>query len=134
VTTPILPVGKIVYVCDDVVADPLSHKPSVLNLWEIIRVHDEASFPYTLEKICVVALMRGGKGDVRFRADVVRADTLYVIRRSRDYVVSFSDRLQSKLVAIRLKDVSLPGPGPYLVELFCDGNFFDDYPIAVFPS
>lgn len=61
-TMVLLPVGKIVYVCDDVVADPVSHKPSVLNLWEVVRVPAGASFPYTLEKLCVVSLMRDGQG------------------------------------------------------------------------
>jgi hypothetical protein len=62
----LLPVGKIVYVCDDVVADPVSHKPSILNLWEVVRVPLGGSFPYTLGKVCVVALMRDGEGEVRF--------------------------------------------------------------------
>jgi len=61
-TTVLLPVGKIVYVCDDVVADPVSHKPSILNFWEVVRVPAEASFPYTLEKLCVVALISDGQG------------------------------------------------------------------------
>src|SRR5579872_3884575 len=85
----LLPVGKIVHVSDDVVADPVSHKPSILNLWEVVRIPEGASFPYTLGKVCVVALMRDGQGEVRFRADVVQADTAEVIRRSQEYPVSF---------------------------------------------
>ena len=132
--TVLLPVGKIVYVCDDVITDPVSHKPSVLNIWEIVRVPAEASFPYTLGTLCLVALMRDGQGEVRFRVDVVRADTTDVIRRSKDYPVRFVDRQRSTLVAIRLKEVIFPQPGAYLVELFCDGAFVDDLPISVLGS
>jgi hypothetical protein len=130
-TAVLHPVGKIVYVCDDVVADPVSHKPSVLNLWEVVRIPAGASFPYTLGKMCVVALMRDGQGEVRFRADLLRADTLEVIRRSKDYLVNFVDRHRSTLVAIRLKEVLFPQPGLYLVELFCEGTFVDDQLISV---
>jgi Family of unknown function (DUF6941) len=107
----LLPVGEVVYVCDDVVSDPASRKPSILNLWEIVRVPHGSSFPYILPKLCVAALMRDGEGEVRFRADVLRADTSAVVRRSQDYPVRFTDRQRSTLVVIRLKDVAFPEPG-----------------------
>jgi hypothetical protein len=129
----LLPVGKIVYVCDDVVADPVSHKPSILNLWEVVRVPAGASFPYTLAKVCVVALMRDGEGEVRFRADVLRAGTSAVVRRSQDHPVRLIDRRRSTLVVIRLRDVTFPEPGAYLVELFCEDVFVDDQLITVLP-
>jgi hypothetical protein len=127
----LLPVGKILHVCDDVVADPTSHKLSILNLWELVRVPVGASFPYTLGRICVVALMSDGQGEARFRAEVVRADTGTTIRRSPDYTVHFTDRQRSALVVIRLKDVLFPGAGVYLVELYCEGVFVDDRFISV---
>ena len=133
-TTVLHPTGKIVYVCDDVVADPVSHKPSILNLWEVVRLPAGESFPYTLGKMCIVALMRAGQGEVRFRADLLRADTLEVVRRSKDYLVQFVERHRSKLVVIRLKEVTFPQPGPYLVELFCEGAFVDDHLISVHSS
>jgi hypothetical protein len=52
--------------------------------------------------------MRDGEGEVRFRADVVRADTVEVIRRSQDFHVRFTDRRRSTLVVIRLKDITYP--------------------------
>src|SRR5260221_381072 len=130
----LLPVGKIVHVCDAVVADPVSHKPSILNLWEVVRVPSGASFPYTLGKLCVVALMRDGHGETRFRVDILRADTNEVVRRSQNYSVQFTDRHRSTLVVIRLKEVTFPEPGAYLVELFCEGVFIDDQLISVLPG
>ena len=130
-TMALHPVGKIVYICDDVVADPVSHKPSILNLWEVVRIPAGAPFPYTSGKMCVVALMRDGQGEIRFRSDLHRADTREVIRRSKDYLVQFVDRHRATLVVIRLEDVTLPQPEPYLVELFCEGAFVDDQLISV---
>src|SRR5687767_15139108 len=120
------PIGKLLHVCDEVIADPDSHKPSLLNLWEVVRPPEGAAFPFTLGKVCAVALMRDGSGEARFQADIVRADSDEVIRRSREYTVSFTDRRRSTLVVIRLKDVTFPAPGPYLVELYCEGVFVDD--------
>jgi hypothetical protein len=45
----LLPVGKVVYVCDEVVADPDSHEPSILNLWEVVRGPPGA---YLVELFC----------------------------------------------------------------------------------
>jgi hypothetical protein len=125
------PVGKVVHVCDDVIVDSVSHKPTLLNLWEIVRIPVGSVFPYTLGKVCIVALMRGGLGEGPFRVDVSRTDTNDVIRRSRDYPVNFGDRRSSRLVVIRLVDVVFPTPGAYLLELFCEGLFVDDRLIEV---
>lgn len=78
--------------------------------------------------------MRDGQGDARFRADVIRADSLEVVRRSQDYSVRFTDRQRSALVVIRLKDVTFPEPGAYLVELFCEEVFVDDQLISILPQ
>jgi hypothetical protein len=118
----LFPIGKIMHVCDEVIADPLTKKPSLLNLWEVVRIPHGGSFPYTLGKLCVAALMRDGEGEARFRADVVRADTIEVVRRSQDFRVRFTDRRGSTSVVIRLKDITFPAPGAYLVELFCEGR------------
>jgi hypothetical protein len=131
---PLLPVGKVVHVCDDVVADPISHKPSILNLWEVVRLPQGATFPYTLGKLCVAARMSDGQGEIRFRVDVLRADTTEVIRQSRDYSVRFANRHRSTLVVVRLRDVTFPAPGTYLVQLFAEGAFIDDQSISVLPA
>jgi hypothetical protein len=62
---------------------------------------------------------------------LLRADTTTVVRRSKDYPVRFTDRRRSTLVVIRLKDVTFPEPGAYLVELYCENQFVDDRLITV---
>ncbi len=130
---PLLPVGKIVHVCDDVVADPASRKPSILNLWEVVRPPQGATFPYTLGKLCLAARMSDGQGEIRFRVDIVRADTTEVIRQRQDCAVRFTNRHRSILVVIRLGDVTFPAPGNYLVQLIAEGTFIDDQSISVLP-
>ncbi len=133
----LLPVGKIVQICDEVITDPLSQKPSLLNLWEVVRLPE---FPHTLGKICVVALMRDFQGAAWFRADLLllRDDAIEIVRRSREFEVQFTDRRRSRLIIIRLKDVVFDASGEYLVEFHCKNrlddafHFIDDRSITVF--
>ena len=131
--TPLLvfPLGKILYVADDVILLPGSNKPSVVNLWEVVRLPAGATFSYTLAKLCAIAWMRDGFGTAQFRVDIVDAASNTVVRRSQTYPVTFHDRRRSALVKIQLQDVVLPHPGTYLVEFFCENQFIDDQPIEV---
>jgi hypothetical protein len=132
----LLPLGKILHICDDVVTDPVSHKPSLLNLWEVVRL---PRFPHTLGKLCVVALMRDFQGPVWFRADLLllRDYAIEFVRRTGEFEVAFTDRRQSRLVVIRFKDVVFDDSGEYLVELHCKSgseetfHFIDDRSISV---
>lgn len=126
----VFPLGEILYVADDVAQLPGSTRPSVINLWEIVRVPAGATFPYTLGKVCAVAWMRDGLGPAVFRVDVVD-DRGTLIRRSQTYTYSFPRRPRSALVVVRLLDGVLPRPGVYLVELFCQNPFIDDPRIEV---
>ena len=74
------PLGKVVMVCDDVVADPASHKASILNVWEVVRVPEGKVFPYTLQKVVLVAMLRDGQGSVTFQAVIRRAGSGESIR------------------------------------------------------
>jgi len=125
------PLAKCLFICDDVVSDPVSGKPSILNSWEIVRVPPGAAFPYTLGKIVIVAQLRGGLGDIRFRVGVVRADDLEPILPSVRPLVNFPDRLTSRWLVGRFRDVVFPEPGGYLVQLYCEGDFVDDRLITV---
>ena len=49
--SPIRPVAKVVYVCDDIIGDPVSGKVSVLNLWDTISLPHYAEFPHRLPKV-----------------------------------------------------------------------------------
>jgi hypothetical protein len=132
-TEPIKPVAKVVYVCDDVIADPQTGKVSLFNLWDTIRVPAGGSFPYCLAKVCVFAWWRDGLGNVRTRIDIVEASTETVIRRTGDCVIDFEDRTTSVFARYRFENCVFPAPGYYYVELYCEDEFVDDQIIRVLP-
>ncbi|MBA4063839.1 MAG: hypothetical protein C0501_09030 [Isosphaera sp.] len=128
----IKPVLKGVYVCDDVVANPAGGKPMVVNLWNAVRVPAGGTFPYTLKKLCVFAWLRGGRGRVTFRIDLIRTATGARVGHARVSEYDFTDPNASVYGRFLLEDVVFPAAGRYPVEFFCDGEFFDDQPIQVY--
>ena len=126
----IIPVVKKIFVCDDVIGDPVSGKASVLNVWNAIRVPSH-SFPYALGKVCVFAQFRGGVGAISTHVEIVQANTGKLVRRSKAFVLSFVDRTISFRTKIELEDVVFPAAGVYFVEMFCNHQFVDDQPIRV---
>lgn len=123
--SPVIPVVKSVYVCDEVVRDPNSGKVSLLNLWDTIRLPASASFPYQLKKVCVFAWMRHGRGRVRCRIEIVQAATEAVILRTTDFLLDFTNRL-TQFASFRLDRVRFPAPGYYYIEVYCEDQFIDD--------
>jgi hypothetical protein len=51
----IKPIVKGIYVCDDVVGNPVGGKPMIVNLWNTFRPPAGSAFPYMLKKLCVFA-------------------------------------------------------------------------------
>jgi hypothetical protein len=125
------PVLKGVYVCDDVVGNPVGGKPMIVNLWNAVRVPAGAAMPYTLKKVCVFAWLRGGRGRVTFRIEVVEMATGLRLGQSRFFGYEFTDPNATLYGRFMLEDVTFPSPGSYTVEFFCDGEFLDDQPIRI---
>lgn len=125
----ILPVVKGIYVCDDVVGNPDGGKPMVVNLWDTVRA--PAGLPHTLPKLCVFAWLRGGRGRVTFRIDVVRASTNVQIRDSVLFEHEFTNPNLSLWGRFMLSDVTFYAGDRYLVELYCNDEFVDDQVINV---
>jgi hypothetical protein len=130
-TLLVFPLAKVAYVVDEVVVLPGSTKPTLLNVWEVIRVPVGAKFPYTLGKVCAVAWMRDGLGQAEFRVDIVDEASNSVIWRTPTLIVSFPNRLKSRLIVTRMLHVVFPYPGVYLLEFFCDNQFMDDQRIEI---
>ncbi|MCI0460540.1 MAG: hypothetical protein L0Z62_26600 [Gemmataceae bacterium] len=128
---PVRPVAKRVYVCDDVIGDPSSGKVNLFNLWDAVRVPADASFPYSLAKVCVFVWWRDGFGKVRTRVDIVQASTETVIRRTRDCILDFEQRTDSVFARYKIENCTFPEPGYYYVEVYCEGEFVDDQILRV---
>jgi hypothetical protein len=127
----IRPVLKGVYVCDDVIGNPVGGKPMVVNLWDTVRVPSGGAFPYTWAKLCVFAWLRGGRGRVQFRIEVVRSETGERVGNPRYFAHEFTDPNRSAYGRFMLTGVTFPAPGRYTVEFFCDNEFLDDQVVHV---
>jgi len=132
VAAAIIPLAKRMVVCDDVVGGP-SGKPTIVGIWNRLRLPAGASFPYTLGKLCVYVYWRGGLGQVRSHIEVVNAMTGAILVRTSDFTLSFPTRSWTVHGRYLLPDVEFPGPGEYFVEMFCEGVFVEDQSIEVVP-
>lgn len=122
----VIPVGKIVYVCDDVLEDPASGKTHVLGIFNTVRAGGADAYPYRLGRLCVFAQLTGGAGQVPVRVDIVNGKTQKVVFRSQEGSLDFSGRHTEVAVCFRILDGSFPEPGVYFVELCCGDTFIDD--------
>lgn len=114
------PVAKRILVYDDVVGDPTTGRPTVLNIWETVRPPAGKSFPYTLAKLCVFVCWRDGYGAVNTRIDIVRAVDNTVVQRTRDIQIDFPHPNFTRYVRYKIDDCEFPESGYYVVELHCD--------------
>lgn len=127
----IRPVAKGVYVCDDVIGDPASGKPMLVNLWDTYFVRPDAVFPVRVQKLCVFAWLRGGRGTVGVRVDIVQARTGQLIGRTRTLEVDFSEPNRSMYTRMMIPNFPFPEAGVYVVEVYCDSVFLDDQPVQI---
>jgi hypothetical protein len=122
----VVPLGKIVYVCDDVLQDPASGKVHVLGVFNAIRPPSGTGYPYHLPKLCVFAQLTGSIGVGTVQARAMDASTGQEVFASPQYQVNFPGGQSILTVVIRLSDCLFPQPGVYLVQLFSQGAFIDD--------
>jgi hypothetical protein len=126
------PIAKRVYICDDLVFDPVSGKVSLLNVWDAIRVPSEVEFPYVLDRIGVFVWWRDGSGKVSTRVEVVQASSGRVIRKTKNCSVNFEGRSTSIYGRYTIQNCRFPDPGYYHIEVFCENEFVDDQIIRVY--
>lgn len=123
-----IPLAKSVYICDDILVDPVRVKPHLIGILNSIR---PPTFPHILKKLNVFAQMRGGSGRVECIVRVVNAADGSVVFESSPHAMSFSDRLETQYFILRVTNVGLQKPGEYWVELWCEGVFLDDAVLQV---
>ncbi len=71
----VMPLGKIVYVCDDVVVDQAAGKLDILGAFNALRPPDGENYPFYQDHLCVFAQFAGGLGPTVVEAKVVDAST-----------------------------------------------------------
>ncbi|MGL4553597.1 MAG: DUF6941 family protein [Gemmataceae bacterium] len=127
----VTPLGKIVYVCDDVLQDPVVGKFHILGAFNFVRIPPDGSFPYRLDRLCVFAQLAGGLGTSLVEVKVIEAAAGSELFGSPAYRVTFRGGNSVTSVLIRMLNCPFPGPGTYLVQLYCQGEFLDDRRLTV---
>jgi hypothetical protein len=125
------PTAKKVLLCDDVVYDSTLGKPSVLNIFNTIRVPADQAFPYRIKKFGVFAAMRDGLGSVNVYVQFVRTSDMRVVRQTQPVVFDFPSRAFTVYAVLRFADILIPGPETYFVEMYCDDELIDDQPLQI---
>jgi len=123
---PLNPMGKVMYLCDEVLRDPTSGKISFLGIFDDVISTPALGFPFRLGRICLAAQLVGGSGYVAVDVDIVEAATQNLVRTAGPFIVHFPSRRQIVTVQIRILDVLFPAAGEYFVELYSHGVFLDD--------
>lgn len=120
------PLGKIVYVCDDVVQDPVTRKLDIQGACTALEPPAGVGYPYTLHQLCVFAQLTGGRGQAVLEVKVVDAATGEEVFGSPSYQIQFPGGQSLTTVLIRMQECPFRRRGVYLVQLFCQRVFVDD--------
>src|SRR3954466_11270283 len=123
-STSIPPVAKAMWLCDAVVEDPGSRKVSVLGAFNSIR--EVAAYPFQLPRLCIVALLSGGLGELTLQLDIVRDADQTLLYSMADRPIRFATRHSMVYACFRFEQFTFPAPGVYQIELYCQGQFIDD--------
>ena len=123
---PVNPIGKVVYICDEVLRDPGSGKVSILGIFDDVVLPPGAVYPFRLGRMCVAAQLVGGSGVVPLHVEIVEGAMRSIVRAAGPYTVRFPTRHHIVTVSIRILDVLFPAAGTYFVELYSQGVLLDD--------
>jgi hypothetical protein len=118
---PVIPVGKIAYLCDEVLQGPASGKTSYLGIFEDVVPPPDAAYPYKLGRLCVAAQLAGGFGVSAIHVEVVQSATQRVIRASGPFRVPFPGRRRVVTICVRLLCL-VPGPRGVLCRTLQSGR------------
>jgi Family of unknown function (DUF6941) len=118
----IVPVAQALYLCDGHISFPRG-KTDLMGLFNSIR---PAGYPHVQKHFVVFARLLQGLGNVPFYVEIRLASTQQLIHVSSTHTLVFPDRDTLVEMALTMKDVPFPGPGIYLVELYCDAQWVAD--------
>ena len=123
----LLPVAKPFLLCDDVIANPTTGKPHIVNLWDTVTVPPTASWPFTLPKLCLFAWLRDGLGTTRFRFELVNLSTGKLAARPWTQSVQLRHPLDSLYAKFLLPNVEFASPGYDSIKVHWNGEIADDH-------
>ncbi len=124
--SPIMAVAKVLYLCDDVLHDPVKGKIHMIGVFNTIRVEDPATFPFQPKRICVVVQFIGGAGEIPIRVDITDTANDRVIYSVAGGPLRFPSRRTTVYACVRITECVFPAPGYYIVEFYANDIFVED--------
>jgi uncharacterized protein DUF6941 len=118
----IIPFAKALYLCDGHISFA-NQKTDLIGLFNSIRA---PTYPHIQRHFVIFAQLIGGLGQVPFYFDVTFTQTGQLIHTTNTQIATFPSRSKVVQLAYTMQGCSFPTPGPYLVELFCDGQWVAD--------
>lgn len=103
-------------ICDQVIIDEHSKKPSLIGSFTGLAVDD---FPSDAQRFSVCASLTGTSGNGRIEVRVVQLATGDEIYRQGGGL-NLGDRTDIVNVFFRVRRIRFPAPGFYLIQLFVD--------------
>jgi hypothetical protein len=126
----LIPVVKSIYLCDEFISDSPSGKISMVGVFDAFRPSVSVP-PFALGRLCVVAQLVGGIGDVPINVEVSDSVTGNLVFGSTTQTLRFPTRHTTVYCCVRLYNCRFPSPGLYFVELYARGQFLDDRRLRV---
>jgi hypothetical protein len=110
--------------CDDVRRED-NGKLMLIGLFEMIGSH---VYPFTYPGMAIVNRWNNGLGDHTQRIRIVDADNKALVETA-DSPVKLADMMAAVTAVSLLRNIQVPRPGRYWVEVMLDGDLKQRYPL-----
>ena len=113
------PVLSPLVVCDTIIHDRDTNKPSLIGVFSWIAAHQ---FPVQHPCLCVYSRVTDAQGDYVFRLELVRLESMEIIGEANGEA-KIPDRLMYNEIIFELNGLVFPAVGQYEFRLYADGTF-----------
>jgi hypothetical protein len=110
------PTGLAIVVCDQIIEDKLTHKKSLIGIFNQIGT---PSFPCRHPQMSVFVSLTEGRGSSEARLRIVHDETGHAVAEVRGQI-QFPDIHSVVELNFNLVGLVFPQPGLYSIEFYCD--------------
>ena len=123
----IIPVSRSLFLCDFHVG----YQDSKVDLYGVFTAIRPAVYPHVRRQLVVFAQLAGGLGDVPVYLDIRREGGDDGIHTTPVISVRFPNRTVVVQLAVTIEGCRFPGPGVYVVDLFCHNTWVCDTTVTL---
>lgn len=110
------PSGLAIVVCDQIIEDKLTHKKSLIGIFNNIHA---GSFPCRHPQLSVFVSLTEGRGQYNARLRILNEETNEVVTDVKG-PIQFPDVHAVVELVFNLVGLVFPSPGLYSIEFYCD--------------